>query len=285
MHNEELASLLTRAKDSRRNVLAKVATGFALAAHPIAAETITTSSQGLVAGDIRIPAAGGEIAAYRAMPAQGGNFPVVLVVQEIFGLHEHIKDLCRRLAKEGYFAISAELYARQGDVTKMADIQEVLGIVQQVPDAQVLRDLDAQLSYAKSTAKADTNRLAITGFCWGGRIVWLYAAHNPNLKAGAAWYGRLVGKASTLQPKHPLDIAAELHAPVLGLYGADDTGIPVDTIEQMREAVKKAGKTAEIVVYPNTPHAFNADYRPSYREKESKDAWAKMLAWFRNYGV
>jgi carboxymethylenebutenolidase len=219
------------------------------------------------------------------MPATGSNFPVVLVVQEIFGLHEHIRDLCRRLAKEGYFAISAELYARQGDVSKLANIQEIFAIVREVPDAQVLSDLDAQVAFAKASGKADGNRVAITGFCWGGRIVWLYAAHNPSLKAGAAWYGRLAGDASPLQPKNPVDVAGQLHAPVLGLYGADDTGIPLDTVEKMRDAVQKAGKTAEIIVYPNTPHAFNADYRPSYREKEAKDAWAKMLAWFRKYGV
>lgn len=283
--NEELSSLLTRARDSRREILGKVAAGFALAAQPISAETITTSDEGLVAGDIRIPAEGGEIPGYRAMPAAGSNFPVVLVVQEIFGLHEHIRDLCRRLAKEGYFAISAELYARQGDVSKLANIQEIFGIVRQVPDAQVMRDLDAQVAFAKASGKADAKRVAVTGFCWGGRIVWLYAAHNSNLKAGAAWYGRLVGEANALQPKHPVDVAAQLNAPVLGLYGADDTGIPLDTVEKMREAVKQAGKTAEIIVYPNTPHAFNADYRPSYREKEAKEAWAKMLAWFRKNGV
>ena len=222
------------------------------------------------------------------MPSKGGSFPTVLVVQEIFGVHEHIKDVCRRFAKLGYFAIAPEMYARQGDVSNKKDImKEILPIVVKVPDKQVMSDLDAAVAYAKSTGKADTAKLAITGFCWGGRIVWLYSAHNPNLKAGVAWYGGLVKnpRYTDLQPLQPVDLAAKLNAPVLGLYGGADDGIPVATVEQMREALKKADKPSEIIVYPNTPHGFHADYRPTYREEQAKDGWKKLLAWFQKNGV
>lgn len=278
-------NLLDRARDSRREMLAKVATGFALAAQPISAETITTDTSGLVAGDIQIPAEGGKIPGYHAMPASGSNFPVVVVVPEIFGLHEHIKDVCRRLAKVGYHGIAFEPFSRHGDVTKLSDFGQIREIVGKQADRQVMADVDATVAFAKAGGKSDTGRLAITGFCWGGRIVWLYAAHNPALKAGAAWYGRLVGQVSELTPKHPVDVAGQLNAPVLGLYGEEDTGIPLNTIDQMRAAAKAAGKTADIIVYPKAPHAFHADYRPSYREKEAKEAWAQMLAWFKKYGV
>jgi carboxymethylenebutenolidase len=210
----------------------------------------------------------------------------VLVVQEIFGVHEHIKDICCRLAKVGYFAIALELYARQGDVSKLKDIQEILtNVVSKVPDAQVMSDLDAAVAYAKETGKADTSKLAVTGFCWGGRIVWLYAAHNPNLKAGVAWYGRLVGATDPLHPQHPVDVVADLKAPVLGLYGEADTGIPLDSVEKLRAAAKAAGKPAEIVVYPAAPHGFNADYRPTYRAEPATDGWKRMLAWFNEHGA
>jgi len=282
---DEHNNLLDRARDSRRVMLAKVAAGFALAVQPISAETITTSTDGLEAGDIQIPAPEGPVPGYRACPAKGSSFPVVLVVPEIFGLHEHIKDVCRRLAHLGYYAIAHEPFFRQGDVTKLSDFTQIRTIVGKQSDAQVMSDLDAAVAFAKASGKADTSRLAITGFCWGGRIVWLYAAHNRNLKAGAAWYGRLVGESSSLQPKHPVDVAAQLNAPVLGLYGEEDTGIPLDTVEKMRAAAKAAGKTANIIVYPKAPHAFHADYRPSYRENEAKQAWAAMLAWFKQNGV
>ncbi len=207
-------------------------------------------------------------------------------MQEIFGVHEHIKDICRRLAKQGYFAVAPELYARQGDVSQMTDIGQIISqVVSKVPDAQVMSDLDATVAWAKETGKADTAKLAVTGFCWGGRIVWLYAAHNPNVKAGVAWYGRLVGAADPLHAKHPVELAGELKAPVLGLYGEADTGIPQDTIAAMREAVKAAGKQAEIVVYPDAPHGFHADYRPSYRKDAAEDGWKRMLAWFQQNGV
>ena len=250
------------------------------------AETITTDTEGLEAGEIKIPVADGEIPGYRAMPAKGGPFPTVLVVQEIFGVHEHIKDLCRRLAKQGYLAVAPELYARQGDVSKITDFREIIEkVVSKVPDKQVMADLDAAVAWAKKSGKGNTDKLAITGFCWGGRIVWLYAAHSKDLKAGAAWYGRLVGNTNDLQPKYPLDIAKDLKAPVLGLYGGADQGIPLETVDKMKDELKSAGSKSEIVVYPDTPHGFLADYRPSYRKTEAEDAWKKMLAWFKQHGV
>jgi carboxymethylenebutenolidase len=284
----DLSSLSAKRNPDRRQMLAtSLAVGFAAAVQPVCAQTaITTDSNGLTAGEVKIPVQDGEIPAYRAMPAKGGPFPLILVVQEIFGVHEHIKDICRRLAKEGYMAIAAELYARQGSVAGMTDIQEIISkVVAKVPDAQVMSDLDATAAYAKASGSADTAHLGITGFCWGGRITWLYAEHNPAVKAGVAWYGKLVGDPGPLTPKHPIDRVGDLMAPVLGLYGAADTGIPVDTIEKMRSACQAAGKICELVIYPDTPHAFNADYRPSYREGPAKDGWARMLAWFRSHGV
>jgi carboxymethylenebutenolidase len=228
----------------------------------------------------------GEIPAYRAMPAGGGPFPVALVVQEIFGVHEHIKDLCRRLAKSGYLAVAPELYARQGDVSRMKDIQEILStVVSKVPDAQVMGDLDAAAAWAAGTGEGDISRLAVTGFCWGGRITWLYAAHNPKVKAGAAWYGRLVGQTGDLAPANPIDLASALTVPVLGLYGGADQGIPLDTVEKMRGALAAGKSGSEIVVYREAPHGFNADYRPSYRKDAATDGWTRMLAWFKRNGA
>ncbi len=286
MH-EDLLSLLGKVDFTRREfVVTSLAAGFALAVQPVSAQTITTDTAGLEAGEVKIPVKDGEIPAYRAMPDKGGPFPTVLVVQEIFGVHEHIKDICRRFAKLGYFAIAPEMYARQGDVSGLKDFPEILKIVQKVPDAQVMSDLDSAVAYAKATGKADTSKLAITGFCWGGRIVWLYAAHNPSLKAGVAWYGRLKGDKTELQPKYPVDLAADVKAPVLGLYGGADQGIPIATVDAMREALKAAGNTtAEIVVYPDTPHAFYADYRPSYRKEQADDGWKRLLEWFKKNGV
>jgi carboxymethylenebutenolidase len=262
-----------------------LAAGFALAVRPVAAQTVTTDTAGLTAGEVKIPVKDGTVPAYRAAPDKGGPFPTALVVQEIFGVHEHIKDVCRRLAKLGYLAVAPELYARQGDVSKLTDIQEIIKVVSKAPDTQVMSDLDAAVEWAKKDGKGDTSKLGITGFCWGGRIVWLYAAHNPNLKAGVAWYGRLAGKATELQPKSPVDLAGEIKAPVLGLYGEKDTGIPVKDVEAMRDALKKAGKPGEIVVYPDAPHAFFADYRPSYRKEPAEDGWRRLQAWFRKNGV
>ena len=260
-------------------VVTKLTSGFALAVQPIAAETIGTGTDGLVAGEIKI----GEIPGYRAMPAKGNQFPVVLVVQEIFGVHEHIKDICRRFAKLGYLAIAPELYARQGDVSNLKSIQEILPIVSKVPDAQVMSDLDAAVAWARESGEGDTSRLGITGFCWGGRIVWMYCAHNSNVKAGAAWYGRVVGQTTANTPKNPMDVAAQVKAPVLGLYGAADQGIPVESLEKMREALKAASSQSEIVIYPKAPHGFHADYRDSYRKEPAGDGWKRLLAWFKKY--
>ncbi len=269
MH-EDAVSLLPKTEFTRREfVVNTLAAGFALAVQPVSAQTITTDAAGLVAGEIKIPVAGGELPGYRAMPDKGGPFPVVLVVQEIFGVHEHIRDICRRFAKLGYLAVAPELYARQGDVSKLAEIKDIIPIVSKVPDAQVMSDLDAAAAWAQKSGKGNTAKLGITGFCWGGRIVWLYAAHNPSLKAGVAWY----------------DLVAELKAPVLGLYGGDDQGIPLDTVERMRQALKAANNPSEIVVYPNTPHGFHADYRPSYRPEQAKDGWKRLQDWFKKYGA
>jgi carboxymethylenebutenolidase len=274
---------------SRREfAVTTLAAGFAMATRPVAAQTITTDTTGLTAGEVKMPVKDGTVPAYRAAPSTGGPFPTVLVVQEIFGVHEHIKDVCRRLAKLGYLAIAPELFARQGDVSKLTDIQEIFGkVVSKVPDAQVMSDLDATVEWAKKDGKGDTSKLGITGFCWGGRIVWLYAAHTKNLKAGVAWYGRLsgAGKATELQPKYPIDLAGEIKCPVLGLYGEKDTGIPVKDVEAMRAALKKADKPCEIVVYPDAPHAFFADYRPSYKKDAAEDGWKKLQAWFKKNGV
>lgn len=272
---------------SRRGfVVTSLATGFAVATRPVSAQTIATDTKGLEAGEVKIPVADGTIPAYRAMPEKGGEFPTVLVVQEIFGVHEHIKDICRRFAKLGYFAIAPELYARQGDVASLENIQEIIGkVVSKVPDAQVMSDLDAAVAYAKGTGKANVEKLGITGFCWGGRIVWLYSAHNPNLKAGVAWYGRLVGDTDELHPRNPIDLVKSLKAPVLGLYGAADGGIPTATVEKMKTALKEADKPSELVLYPDTPHGFHADYRPSYRKDQAADGWKRLQAWFQKHGV
>ena len=260
--------------------------GFAAAVLPVSAATFSTDTSGLVAGDISIPASGRDIPGYRAMPASGRNFPLTLVVQEVFGVHEHIKDVCRRLAKLGHMAVAPELYARQGDVSKMKDIQQIISTgVAKVPDAQVLDDLDAAVAWAESTGQADVNRLGITGFCWGGRITWLYAAHSGKVKAGAAWYGRLTGPKTPLNPRHPLDVAGELKAPVLGLYGGQDQSIPLPTVEAMRGALQAAGKPCEIIVYPDAGHAFFADYRPSYHAEAAKDGWQRLRNWFTQHGA
>lgn len=266
--------------------------GFALAVQPVQAQTmITTPTDGLTAGEVKVKTADGkEMAAYRAHPPTGQGFGTILVVQEIFGVHQHIADLCRRFAKAGWYAIAPDLYFRQGDATKVSDIQQLMkDIVSKVPDAQVMGDLDSTVAFAKGEGKADTAKLGVTGFCWGGRITWLYAAHNPGLKAGVAWYGRVVGQASELLPKHPIDVVKDLKAPVLGLYGGADSGIPNDTVDQMRAALKAAGTPAAtksiIHTYPDTPHGFNADYRPSYRKEQAEDAWKRAMAWFNENGV
>ncbi len=287
MLKQELDSLYPRTELSRRNFfVTSLAAGFALAVQPISAQTaITTDTTGLIAGEVKIPTKDGDVPAYRAMPAKGKNFPVVLVVQEIFGVHEHIKDVCRRFAKLGHIAIATELYARQGDVSKIKEIQNVIkDVVAKVPDAQVMSDLDATVAWADKNG-GNSKKLAVTGFCWGGRITWLYAAHNPKVKAGGAWYGRLVGQGTELQPKNPIEFAPTLKVPVLGLYGGKDGGIPVESVEKMREALKQGKSGSEIIVYPEAPHGFHADYRPSYRKADAEDAWKRLNEWFKQHGA
>ena len=265
---------------------------FATAVSPIQAQTrITTDSTGLIAGEVKIPVnGGGTIPAYRAMPDKKGKFPTVLVVQEIFGVHEWIQDVCRRFAKLGYMAIAPSLYARQGDVTKMTDVREIISkVVSKVPDSQVMADLDATAAYAGKN-NGNTKKLSITGFCWGGRITWLYAAHNPKVDAGAAWYGGgLVpsdrSPKNPLQPVFPIDVAKDLKVPVLGLYGGLDKGIPLDSVHRMQDELKKGKSKSEIVVFPNADHGFHADYRPTYNIQASADAWAKLLDWFKKHGA
>ncbi len=269
---------------SRSLIGGALSVGYTLAAGPINAAAIRTSSRRLVAGDVRIPAADGDVPAHRARPRGRGPFPVVLVVQEIFGVHEHIKDVCRRLAKEGYLAVAPQLYARQGDVARITDFRDIMPIVAKVPDVQVLADLDATRAWAQKDGGNDA-RVAITGFCWGGRIVWLYAAHSDSLKAGVAWYGRLRGQPTALQPQSPLMLAAALRAPVLGLYGGKDSGIPQADVQAMRDAMQAAHKAGEIVVYPDAPHGFHADYRDSYTADAARDGWQKQLWFLRQHGV
>jgi carboxymethylenebutenolidase len=264
---------------------------FALAVQPVQAQTmIVTPTDGLTAGAVKVKTKDGkDMDAYRAMPASGQGFGTILVVQEIFGVHAHIADMCRRFAKAGYYAIAPELYFRQGDAKTYTEIPKLIAeVVSKVPDQQVMGDLDAAVAFAKSEGKADTAKLGITGFCWGGRIVWMYDAHNPAVKAGVAWYGPLVRPGTELQPKNPIDIVKDLHGPVLGLYGGADTGISQESVDKMREALKTGSAAAQksrIDVYPDTPHAFNADYRPSYRKDPAEDSWKKALAWFKANGV
>jgi carboxymethylenebutenolidase len=286
MRNPDFINFEPKTQYTRREfVMTTLATGFAAAVQPVAASTqITTDTQGLTAGEVKIAVRDGEIPGYRAMPAGGTNLPTVLVVQEIFGVHEHIKDICRRLAKAGYLAIAPELYARQGDVSKLSDFDQIRPIVAKVPDAQVMSDLDAAAAWAVKNG-GDPAKLAVTGFCWGGRITWLYVAHNAKVRAGVAWYGRVAGPTSELTPANPIDLVAKINAPVLGLYGGADAGIPNDTVDKMREALKAAGKKSEIRTYPDTPHAFHADYRPSYRKEAAEDGWKRLLDWFRKYVV
>jgi len=283
----DLASMAPKTEFTRREfVVTMLAVGFAAAVRPIAAQTVLhTDDKGLIAGEVKVPVKDGQIPAYRAMPAKGTNFPVVLVVQEIFGVHEYIKDTCRRLAKAGYMAVAPELYARQGDTSKMTNVQEILEtVVAKVPDAQVLGDLDAAAAWAAKNG-GHANKLAITGFCWGGRIVWLYAAHNPKLKAAVAWYGRLTGDKDALHPQQPMDLAGSIKVPVLGLYGGADQGIPEEVVEMFRDDLKAAKSKSEIVVYPDAPHGFHADYRPSYRKGPAEDGWKKLQEWFKKHGV
>lgn len=283
----------TDAGASRRTALrvalgAGFGVGYAAATLPVAAQTaVQTPADGLVAGKVEIDVGGFKLPAFRAAPEGKTGLPVVLVIQEIFGVHEYIADVCRRFARAGYLAIAPELFVRQGDPSQITEVSRLMSeIVSKVPDAQVMGDLDATVKWAGAHG-GDLARVGITGFCWGGRITWLYAAHGP-VKAGVAWYGRLVGQASDLTPKHPVDIAAILKAPVLGLYGEKDSGIPLDTVDKMKAALQTgsaAAKASEFVVYPDAPHAFHADYRPSYRKEAAEDGWKRTLAWFKTHGV
>ena len=284
----------TEAGATRRTALkTALGVGYAATVTPIMAQTaIQTPTTGLRAGEGVYDVAGFSVPFYYAAPEGKKNLPVILVVQEIFGVHEYIADTCRRFAKAGYLAIAPELYARHGDARKYTDISTLMAeVVAKVPDAQVMGDLDAAVAWAAANG-GNAKKVGITGFCWGGRITWLYAAHGKNVKAGVAWYGRLVGAASALTPKHPLELAADLKAPVLGLYGGQDGGIALTTVNQMKDALaeasahgNKAAKASQFVVYPEAPHAFHADYRPSYRKAAAEDGWGKALAWFRTHGV
>ena len=282
----ELNSLNPKPQVTRREfVVTALSSGFALAVQPVSAATITTDSNGLETGEATIGRSYDTIPGYFARPATGEKFPTILVVQEIFGVHEHIKDVCRRLAKRGYLAIAPELFFRQGDVGKMKDINEILEkVVAKVPDAQVMKDLDSTVAWAEAN-KGDIKRLGIAGFCYGGRITWLYAAHNREVKAGVAWYGRLQGVAGANQPKHPIDLVKDLTVPVLGLYGGKDQGIPVSDVEDMQNELKGAQSKSEIVIYAEAPHGFHADYRQSYRKEAAEDGWRKTLEWFATHGV
>lgn len=276
--NPDFDSLVPAVGFTRRGFVATaLGAGFALAAGPAAAQTaIKTPADGLVAGEVKI----GELAAYRAMPAGGTKLPTVLVVSEIFGVHEYIADVCRRLAKLGYLAVAPELFARYGDPRKMTNVQDILSaVISKVPDKEVMADLDACAAWAKGNG-GDAARLAITGFCWGGRITWLYAAHNPAVKAGVAWYGRIDGEVNDRTTRWPLDVAGEIKGVVLGLYGGQDQGIPLDDVDMMRGALEKAGSRSQIHVYDDAGHAFHADYRPTYRKAAAEDGWRRLQAWF-----
>jgi carboxymethylenebutenolidase len=272
--------------DRRVFLKAAIGTGFAAAVLPVQAQTVVkTDTAGLSAGEHILVVNGQDLPVYRAQPEGKANPPVVLVISEIFGVHEHIKDVARRFAKAGYLAIAPDLFARAGDASKVANIADLMkDIVGKTPDAQVMSDLDTVVTWARQRG-GDTDKLGITGFCWGGRITWLYAAHNPKVKAGVAWYGRLVGEPSANFPRHPVDLAANLKTPVLGLYGAKDTGIPLDTVERMKQALAQGNSKSAFVVYPNSGHAFHADYRPSFNAADAADGWQRALDWMRANGV
>lgn len=290
VNQAEFDSLTPSQAFTRRNfVQTAIGSGFAAAVLPVVAQNvITTPSDGLTVGEVMIDVNGFKMPAYRAAPAGGKNLPVVLVISEIFGVHEHIADVAKRFARLGYLAIAPEMFVRQGDAGSYGEIAKLQAeVISKVPDAQVMGDLDATVAWAAANG-GDTARLGITGFCWGGRITWLYAAHNPAVKAGVAWYGRLVGNATALTPRHAVDLAGDLKGAVLGLYGEKDTGIPLETVEKMKVALaagSAAAKRSEFVVYPDAPHAFHADYRPSFRPAAAQDGWARCLAWFKANGV
>ena len=272
---------------SRRGfAVTALATGFAVASNPVLAQAIVTDSVGLVAGEVSIPVADGKIPGYRAMPAKPGKHPVLLVVQEIFGVHEHIKDMCRRFAKLGYYAIAPEMYARQGDVSKLTDIGEILStVVSKVPDAQVISDLDSAVAFAAASGHANANRVGLVGYCWGGRVAWVYANHNPKLKAAVSYYGLLDGMQADIRPQDPVDFASNLKVPVLGMYAGLDDFIKPAAIDRMTAGLRTSGSGSEIVVFPNVNHGFNADYRPSYDKTAATYATKLALDWLKEHGV
>jgi len=282
----DIAGLFPTMDLSRRGfVVTTLAAGFALTVQPVAASTITTDTVDLIAGEVKIPTKDGLIPAYRAQPVGAGPYPILLVIEEIFGVHEHIKDMCRRFAKLGYLAIAPELYSRLGNVVAMTDINQVMATVNKAPDVTEFADLDATVAWAAHN-RGNIHRLGITGFCRGGRTVWMYATHNHHLKAGVAWYGPLVGTPTAAMPTNPVDIAAQVKIPVLGLYGGRDQGILAEHVATMRAKLAEAGNTkSQIVVYPDAQHGFNADYRPSYNEADAKDAMSRCVAWLRANGV
>lgn len=289
MLRQDLDSLTPSREFSRRDfVRTTVGSGFATAVLPVTAQTIKTDTAGLTAGEVTVMVGDFKMPVYRAQPAGKTNLPVVLVTSEIFGVHEYIADVARRFAKAGYLAIAPELFVRQGDAQGYGEISKLIAeVIGKVPDTQVMGDLDACVAWAKANG-GDTAKLAITGFCWGGRITWLYNAHNPAVKASVAWYGRLVGAPSALAAKHPIDLVGNLNGPVLGLYGGNDPGIPQDSVDKMKAALASgsgAAKKSEFVVYPEAPHAFHADYRPSYRKAAADEGWALALDWFKTHGV
>ncbi|MET0264659.1 MAG: dienelactone hydrolase family protein [Duganella sp.] len=281
-----LRTPLSDGLDRRDFIKVALGTGFAVAAMPVVAQNvIKTDTAGLTAGTITLDVAGQAVPVYRAQPEGKTNLPVVLVISEIFGVHEHIADVARRFAKLGYLALAPDLFVRQGDPQKAATIADLQrDIISKTPDEQVMTDLDAVVAWAKANG-GNPDKIAITGFCWGGRITWMYAAHNPSIKAGIAWYGRLIGTANANTPRHPVDIAPSLNVPVLGLYGGKDTGITEDSIKVMQAQLAKGPNKSTFVIYPNSGHAFHADYRPSYVEADAKDGWGRMLAWLRQNGV
>jgi carboxymethylenebutenolidase len=281
---EGLQGLLTPPLPRRGFVMTGLIAGFTLATERVEAQVIHTDDAGLVAGEMQVPVADGTLPGYFARPQGAGPFPTVLVVEEIFGVHEYIKDTCRRLAKLGYLAVTVELYARLGDLAKMTDMSQIMGVINRAPDATVMTDLDSLGTWAFANG-GDPNRLGITGFCRGGRAVWLYAAHNATLKAAVAWYGPVGGTRTDIQPRTVTDIADMVHCPLLGLYGAKDPGIPPEAVEAAAAKARAAGATVEIVEYPDAAHAFHADYRPSYVRDAAMAGWDRMQAWFKKYGV
>ncbi|NNG24563.1 dienelactone hydrolase family protein [Telluria aromaticivorans] len=279
------ASAFSEGVDRRVFLKAAMGSGFAVAALPVVAQTqIQTSTEGLDAADHIIVINGQDVPVYRAQPKDRTNLPVVLVISEIFGVHEHIKDVARRFAKAGYMAVAPDMFVRQGDATKTPQPELMKNIIAKTPDAQVMSDLDTVVTWTRQRG-GNVDKLGITGFCWGGRITWLYASHNPKVKAGVAWYGRLVGETNALQTKHPIEVAQALKVPVLGLYGAKDGGIPLESVERMRKALDAGNSKSTIHVYPNSGHAFHADYRPSFNAEDAKDGWSKALNWFAKHGV